>query len=246
MTQALTGKTALVTGASRGLGRAAARRLAGDGAHVLVHYGRSQAEADSLVAEIEAAGGSAEAIAGDLAETSAVEDLAARVTTTLGARKLDILVNNAGIVEHDTTAATLDKLYAVNIRAPFVLTTALEPVIADGGSIVFVTTSVTQFHFPTVMAYAASKGAIDVLIRYLAAEYGPRGIRVNGVAPGAIATDMNPWLDTDEGKANVNAFQALQRVGQPDDVARVIAFLAGPDSGWVTGDIVTASGGSKL
>lgn len=250
MSKPLQGKTALVTGASRGIGRAAAARLASDGAHVLVHYGASQAEAETLVAELAAAGLGAEAIGADLGDAAAVEDLASRVTASLSGKKLDILVNNAGIADytasHETTVETLDRLYAVNVRAPFLLTARLAPTLADGGSVIFTSSIVAKTYFPGVTAYAITKGAVDTLVLFLAGEYGPRGIRVNGVAPGAIATDMSAWLGSEDGKQQAFAMQALQRVGQPEDIASVIAFLAGPDSAWVTGQILSASGGSKL
>jgi NAD(P)-dependent dehydrogenase (short-subunit alcohol dehydrogenase family) len=248
----LAGKIALVTGASRGIGRATARRLAHDGAFVIAHYGASKKDAESLVDEIVRAGGSGVAIGADLADSKAVDRLAAEVRAILRSRdgKLDILVNNAGIAPFvefaKTDEATFDKIFAINVKAPYRLTSALIEFIPDGGRVVFLTTAATKIYFPVIAAYAASKGAIDVLIKDLAAEYGPRGVRVNGVAPGAIQSDMTPFLNEEAGRAQVLSLQALQRVGQVDDVANVIGFLAGPDSAWVTGTILTASGGIKL
>lgn len=248
----LSGKIALVTGASRGIGRATARRLARDGAYVIAHYGASKKEAESLVAEIVAAGGSAVALGADLADSKAVDKLAAEVRAILRGRdgKLDVLINNAGIAPFaeftKTDEETFDRIFAVNVKAPYRLTAALVDVIPEGGRVVFLTTAATKIYFPGITAYAASKGAIDVLIKDLAAEYGPRGVRVNGVAPGAIQSDMTPFLNDEGGRAHVQSLQALQRIGQVDDVANVIAFLSGPDSAWVTGTIVTASGGMKL
>jgi 3-oxoacyl-[acyl-carrier protein] reductase len=254
MTQTLSGKTALVTGASRGIGAATAKRLAKDGAFVIVHYGKSAAAAEALLADIKAAGGQGALVQADLADADAVIALAAKtkeiLTTAKGSNTLDILVNNAGIAHFvgfaETDIATFNETLAVNVTAPFLLTQQLVDVIPDGGRVVMVTTAVTKTYFAGIPAYATSKGAIDTLILYLAAELGPKGIRVAGVAPGAINTDMSAWLGSDEGKATAHAIQALQRVGQPDDIANAIAFLAGPDGAWVTGTIVNASGGTKL
>jgi 3-oxoacyl-[acyl-carrier protein] reductase len=250
----ITGKTALVTGASRGIGKATALRLAANGAFVIVHYGAAEKEAHAVVDQIKAAGGKAAALQADLADPAQVERLAAATRTTLraqtGAERLDILVNNAGIAPFvgfaDTDDATLDRILAVNVKAPYLLTARLADTLPDGGRVIFITTAVTKTYFPGIAAYAASKGAIDTLILHLAAELGPKGVRVTGVAPGAIATDMSAWLGNDDGKKQAHGIQALQRIGQPDDIARVVAFLAGPDGDWVTGHVVTASGGTKL
>lgn len=250
----LAGKTALVTGASRGIGRATAKRLAADGALVIVHYGASEAEAQALVRDIEAGGGQSFALRADLAQTREVIQLAADVARELTARtgsaRLDILVNNAGIAPFagftETDEVTLDRVLAINVKAPYTLTARLAAHLPEDGRVIFLTTAVTKKAFPGIAAYAASKGAIDTLILHLAAEFGPRGVRVSGVAPGAIATDMSAWLGSDEGKAQAHAMQALQRIGQPEDIAGAVAFLAGPDGAWVTGEILTASGGTKL
>jgi 3-oxoacyl-[acyl-carrier protein] reductase len=254
MTLTLTGKTALVTGASRGIGAAIAKRLAKDGAFVLLHYGKSATAAQTVLAEIEALGGHGALLQADLADSDAVIALATQAKETLktrfGTNTLDILVNNAGIAHfvdfQQTDVATLNETLAVNVTAPFILTQQLVDVIPDGGRIVMVTTAVTKTYFAGIPAYATSKGAVDTLILYLAAELGPKGIRVAGVAPGAIETDMSAWLGSDDGKATAHAIQALQRVGQPEDIANAVAFLTGPDGAWVTGTILTASGGTKL
>lgn len=253
-TQPLAGKTALVTGASRGIGRATAKRLAADGAFVLVHYGSAEADAHALVDEIKAAGGKAATVQADLAQSAQVERLAQATRALLrdhtGQERLDILVNNAGVAPFvaftETTDAILDNILAVNVKAPFLLTARLVDIIPEGGRVIFTTTAVTRTSFSGIAGYAASKGAVDVLILHLAAELGGKGIRVTGVAPGAIDTDMSAWLRSDEGKANAHAMQALQRIGQPEDIAGAIAFLAGPDSAWVTGTVLDASGGTKL
>jgi NAD(P)-dependent dehydrogenase (short-subunit alcohol dehydrogenase family) len=251
MSTTLANKTALVTGASRGIGRAIAKRLADDGAHVFVHYNRSQAEADSLVSEIENAGGSAEAIAANLENVSSVDHLVKEIKTRLGNRKLDVLINNAGVLEHpvfgEADGSALDRLLAVNVRAPYQITSGLVSSLADDARVLFTSSIVAKTVFPGISAYALTKGAIDTLTRYLAAELGERGIRVNAIAPGAIDTEMAAdFVGTDEGKAAVQGLQALKRIGQTDDIARVAGFLAGPDSGWVTGQVIDASGGARL
>lgn len=254
MTQTLSGKTALVTGASRGIGAATAKRLAKDGAFVVLHYGKSAVAAEAVLADIRAAGGDGALVQADLGDADAVIALAAKtkdaLKTAKGSSTLDILVNNAGIAHFvgfaQTDVAILNETFAVNVTAPFLLTQQLVDVIPDGGRIVMVTTAVTKTYFAGIPAYATSKGGVDTLILYLAAELGPKGIRVAGVAPGAIETDMSAWLGSEEGKANAFAIQALQRVGKAEDIAATIAFLTGPDGAWVTGTIVNASGGTKL
>ena len=251
MSKPLADKTALVTGASRGIGRAIARRLAADGAHVFVHYNRSAAEADELVSEIEKNGGSAEAVAANLEDVDSVNRLISDVKSRLGDGKLDILVNNAGILEFqnlgDSDVSALDRLLAVNVRAPYQVTSGLVSSLADDARVLFTSSIVAKTVIGGATAYALTKGAIDTLTRYLAAELGERGIRVNAIAPGAIDTDMAAsFIGTDEGKAQISAMQALKRIGQTDDIARVAGFLAGPDSGWVTGQVIDASGGSRL
>lgn len=251
MSKPLSNKTALVTGASRGIGRAIAKRLAADGAHVFVHYNRSEAEADELVQEIARDGGTAEVIGANLESVEAVNSLIADVKAKLGNRKLDVLVNNAGILEYlslgETDVSALDRLLAVNVRAPYHLTSGLVDSLADDARVVFTSSIVAKTVVGGATAYALTKGAIDTLTRYLAAELGERGIRVNAIAPGAIETDMAAgFIGTVEGKSQVSAMQALKRIGQTEDIARVAGFLAGPDSGWVTGQVIDASGGSRL
>jgi NAD(P)-dependent dehydrogenase (short-subunit alcohol dehydrogenase family) len=251
MSQPLANKTALVTGASRGIGRAIARRLASDGAYVFVHYNRSASEAEELVGEIERNGGSAEAVAANLEDIESVNRLIADIKTRLGNRKLDILVNNAGILEYqnlgDSDVSALDRLLAVNVRAPYQITSGLVTSLADDARVLFTSSIVAKTVVGGATAYALTKGAIDTLTRYLAAELGERGIRVNAIAPGAIETDMAAgFIGSDDGKAMVKQMQALKRIGQTDDIARVAGFLAGPDSGWVTGQVIDASGGRRL
>ena len=245
----LTGKTALVTGASRGMGRASALALAASGAQVLVHYGRGAKEADGVVAEIRKAGGRADAIAADLAAPDGPHKLAKLVRDVVGDR-LDILVANAGVSKaatiEETTVEDFDRLFAVNVRAPYFLVQQLLPLLREGSSVILVSSLGARAAVGTLSAYAATKGAIDTLVKYFAAALGPRGIRVNAVAPGVIDTDMSNLVKTDEGKSSVLGMQALKRIGQPDDVGSVVAFLASQDARWITGDTIRVDGGSKL
>src|ERR1700739_2075062 len=241
----LTGKTALVTGASRGIGRATAIALAAAGAQVLVHYGRGTNEADSVVAEIRKAGGRADAIAIDLAAADGAGKLARQARSIVGDR-LDILVANAGVSKaatiEETTVEEFDNLFAVTARAPYFLVQQLLPVLREGSSVILVSSLGAHAAVGTLSAYAATKGAIDTLVKYFAAALGPRGIRVNAVAPGVIDTDMSNLVKTDEGKSSVLGMQALKRIGQPDDVGSVVAFLASQDARWVTRDTTHRGG----
>src|SRR3979411_413683 len=198
----LAGKTALVTGASRGIGRAGALALAAAGAQVLVHYGRGAKEADGVVAKIRKAGGRADAIATDLAAADGASKLARQARSIVGDR-LDILVANAGVLKaatiEETTVEDFDRLFAVNVRAPFFLVQQLLPIMAKGSSIVFLSSLAARAVVGTEPAYAATKGAIDTLVKHFAAQLGGRGIRVNAVAPGVVNTDMSSFTKTDAG-----------------------------------------------
>ncbi|WP_213738047.1 SDR family oxidoreductase [Bradyrhizobium sp. dw_411] len=245
----LTNKTALVTGASRGIGRATARALAAAGARVIVHYGNAAAEAESLVAEIRGSGGKADAVSVDLTASDGAHKLAKEVRTLIGDR-LDILVANAGVASsasiEDQTVAEFDRMFAVNVRAPFFLVQQLLPVLGEGSSVVLLSSLAARASVGVLPAYAATKGAIDTLVKHFGALLGPRGIRVNAVAPGVIDTDMSSFARSDEGRNFTLSIQALQRIGHADDVADVIAFLASDASRWVTGDTVQVGGGSKI
>jgi 3-oxoacyl-[acyl-carrier protein] reductase len=245
----LSNKTALVTGASRGIGRAAARALAREGARVLVHYGRGRAEADSLVSEIRGAGGNAEAIGADLAAGDGAHVLAEKVRTLIDGR-LDILVANAGISKsvpiEGLTVEDFDRLFAVNVRAPYFLVQQLLPVLGDGSNVIFVSSLGARSAVGTLAAYAATKGAVDTLMKQFAAALGPRGIRVNSIAPGVVDTEMSNFAHTESGRQLTMSMQALKRVATPDDIGGVFAFLASDAARWITGHTIAVDGGSKL
>ncbi|GGF37421.1 short-chain dehydrogenase [Aliidongia dinghuensis] len=243
------GKTALVTGASRGIGRATALALAEAGAQVLVHYGKNAAEAEAVVTQIRTAGGRAQAIGADLASPEGPTNLARQVRAIVGER-LDILVANAGIAKmssiEDTTVEDFDALFAVNVRAPFFLVQQLLPILREDSSVIFISSLAAHAAVGTLSAYAATKGAIDTLVKHFAAVLGPRGVRVNAVAPGVVATDMSSFAKTEAGRDATTAMQALKRVAQPEDIAGAIAFLASDAARWVSGDTLRVDGGSKL
>jgi 3-oxoacyl-[acyl-carrier protein] reductase len=252
----LQGKTALVTGASRGIGRATASALAEAGAHVLVHYGRSAQDAESLVAGIHAKGGRAKAIKADLGTRDGATLLAREVRSIVGER-LDVLVSNAGISKaatiKDHTVEDFDNLFATNVRSPFFLVQQLVPVLGEGSNIIVISSlgahavvGKTGLDNPSILAYASTKGALETLVKNWAAILGPRGIRVNAVAPGAIDTDMSNFTKTEAGREVTLGMQALKRIGKPEDVADVVAFLASDAARWITGASIPVDGGSKL
>jgi 3-oxoacyl-[acyl-carrier protein] reductase len=245
----LSGKTALVTGASRGIGRASALALANAGAQVLVHYGKGEKEAATVVAEIRKAGGKAEKVTADLRAPDGPHVLAERVRAIIGNR-LDVLVANAGISKaatiEETTVEDFDNLFAVNVRAPYFLVQQLLPVLCKGSSVVLLSSLAAHASVGTLSAYAATKGAIDTLVKHFAAALGERGIRVNAVAPGVIPTDMSSFAKTDAGRDFALGIQALKRMAEPDDIGAAVAFLASDEARWITGDTLRVDGGSKL
>src|SRR5258705_125931 len=203
----LSGKTALVTGASRGIGRACALALAQAGVQVLVHYGSNEKEADAVVAEIRKTGGRAEKVGADLRQADGPHILAKRARAIVGDR-LDILVANAGISKatsiEDTQIEDFDNLFAVNVRAPFFLVQQLLPALCDGSAIIFTSSLAAHASVGALSAYAATKGAIDTLVKHFASALGARGIRVNAVAPGVVETDMSNLTKTEKiGRAHV-------------------------------------------
>jgi 3-oxoacyl-[acyl-carrier protein] reductase len=253
---ALQGKTALVTGASRGIGRAIASALAEAGAHLLVHYGRSAREAESLVAAIHSKGGHADAIQADLGAPDGAMLLAKGVRSIIGER-LDVLVCNAGISKAakigDYTIEDFDNLFATNVRSPFFLVQQLLPVLGEGSNIIVISSIGARavvgkpgLENPSLIAYASTKGALETLVKNWAAILGPQGVRVNAVAPGVIETDMSNFTKTEAGREIALEMQALKRIGKPEDVADVVAFLASDAARWITGASIPVDGGSKL
>jgi 3-oxoacyl-[acyl-carrier protein] reductase len=252
----LQNKTALVTGASRGIGRATALALAESGAHVLVHYGRSTQEAESLVAEIQAKGGRANAVPADLGTPNGATLLAKQVHSIVGDR-LDVLVLNAAISKAtplaDYTVEDFDNLFATNVRSPFFLVQQLLPVLGEGSSIVVISSLGARMvvgkpglENPSILAYASTKGALETLVKNWAAILGPRGIRVNAIAPGVIDTEISSFTKTEAGREVALGMQALKRIGRPEDIADVVAFVASDGARWITGASIPVDGGSKL
>ncbi|MGW7417596.1 SDR family oxidoreductase [Streptomyces sp. NPDC054863] len=244
----LDGRTALVTGGSRGIGRGIAERLGRDGARVAVHYGTNETAAKEVVGVIEAAGGSAFAIGQELGTPGDAEALWAEFDRH--ADGLDILVNNAGIGTSDSFAsigeAAFDTLFAVNVKAPFFLARWGAERLRDGGRIINISSGLSHASvMPDLIAYAMTKGALDVFTRDLSKTLGPRGITVNSVAPGIIDTDNNAWLrESEEAWKWAASMSALGRVGEPADVADAVAFLASDEGRWVTGHWMDVTGGS--
>lgn len=252
----MTTKIALITGASRGLGKNAALHLAAQGVDIIGTYNSKADEAQALVAEIESLGARAVMLQLDVSQSERFDDFATQVTEVLRSRfdrqHFDFLLNNAGIglMAHfvDTTVAQFDLLMNIHLKGPFFLTQNLLPLMADGGRILNVSSGLTRFALPGYGAYAAMKGAMEVLTRYQAKELGARGISVNTLAPGAIETDFGGGTVRDN--SDVNAYvasnTALGRVGQPDDIGAAIALLLAPGSQWINGQRVEASGGMFL
>jgi NAD(P)-dependent dehydrogenase (short-subunit alcohol dehydrogenase family) len=250
-----TQKIALVTGSSRGLGRAIALQLARSGADIVVTYRERQDEGAAVCAEIEKLGRKAVALPLDVAHTSSFagfrDALAAALRATWGRDRFDFLVNNAGIEAHasfaETTEDQFDRLMNVHFKGVFFLTQALLPLLADGGRIVNTSTGLARFSIPGYAAYASMKGAIEVLTRYLAKELGARKIAVNAVAPGIIETDFTRSALEQPGAREFFAKTiALGRVGVPDDIGGVVDFLCSDAGRWVNAQRLEASGGMLL
>ena len=245
MNSTLKGKVALVTGASRGIGRAIAERLSREGAAVAVNYASNAGEARKVVAEIEASGGKAFAIQADVGRVSEIVRLFDETIARFG--KLDILVNNAGIMfvkpVSAVTEAEFDRIFAVNVKGTFFACQQAATRLADGGRIINMSSSTTARMMPTYGAYVATKGAVEQLTRSLARELGPRGITVNVISPGPTDTELFTDGKTPEQIQQFAQASAFGRLGQPMEIAEVVAFLASDAAGWVTGQNIRVNGG---
>jgi NAD(P)-dependent dehydrogenase (short-subunit alcohol dehydrogenase family) len=247
---------ALITGANRGLGKNAALKLAETGVDLIITYRNNADEANAVVAEIRALGRHAVALQLDVADTRGFADFAGAVGRVLASdwqrTQFDYLVNNAGSGVHasiaETTEAQFDAMVNVHLKGVFFLTQKLLPLLADGGRIVNLSSGLARFSNPGYAAYAAMKGGVEVLSRYMAQELGARGIAVNVVAPGAIETDFGGGVvrDNPAVNAHIASVTALGRVGLPDDIGGAIASLLQPGNRWITGQRIEVSGGMNL
>ncbi|MFF5103296.1 SDR family oxidoreductase [Streptomyces sp. NPDC000134] len=248
------GKTALVTGGSRGIGRAVGRRLAREGALVAVHYGHDATAAERTVKEIEADGGRAFPVHAELGVPGDAATLWAAFDRALAEQDaepgVDILVNNAGITVprriDAVTEADYDRVFAINTKAPFFIVQRGLDRLRDGGRIVNISSVVTRMAYPHLVSYAMTKAALDHLTLTLAQELGPRGITVNAVAPGYTETEINPTLGVPEIRRRYSEASVFGRLGDPADIADVVSFVASDDARWVTGQWIDTSGGAHL
>src|SRR5438045_7670122 len=251
MQYSLQGKTALVTGSSRGIGRAIAQRLATDGALVAIHYGGNDAAANETLKAIEQGGGQACLVKAELGTSGDIDALFSKLEQGLTGQPLDILVNNAAVAPQiaiaQTTPEEFDRIFAINVRAPFFIIQRVLPLISDGGRIINISSGVTWFATPATV-YSMTKGALNVLGRSLANSLGSRNITVNTISPGITDTDMNPSIRDKDVKAvdHVTRMKALGRPGRPADIADAVAFLASDDGRWITGQTLEVNGGLFL
>ncbi|MEU7022624.1 SDR family oxidoreductase [Streptomyces sp. NPDC046203] len=249
-----TGRTALVTGGSRGIGRAISRRLAREGALVAVHYGHDAEAAERTVKEIESEGGQAFPVHAELGVPGDADTLWTAFDRALAERGaepgLDILVNNAGITVPrriaEVTEADYDRVFAINTKAPFFIVQRGLDRLRDGGRIVNISSVATRVAFPAIVSYAMTKAALDYLTLTLAQELGPRGITVNSVAPGYTETEINPTLAIPEIRERYSSASVFGRLGAPADIADVVSFVASDEARWVTGQWIDTSGGVHL
>jgi 3-oxoacyl-[acyl-carrier protein] reductase len=238
-------RAAIVTGASRGIGSVVARKLASNGFAVVVNYAGNAAEAAAVVDQIKKEGGNATAIQADVSNPSDVERLFKQTLDTYG--RIDVVVNSAGIMPLSPIAkndvANFDKVIATNLRGTFLVLAQAAQHVSDGGRIIAFSSSVLAKSFPTYGAYIASKAGVEGLVHVLANELRGRNITVNAVAPGPTGTDLFLKGKTDEQIKELRNLAPLERLGTPDDIARVVSFLAGPDGGWINSQVVRANGG---
>lgn len=251
----LKGKIALVTGASRGIGRSIALHLAQAGALVVVHYSKRKEEAESAVDQIKQDGGAAFTISADLSTFNGINKLYSMMDQSLqkyiGDITFDILVNNAGIGQvltlEETTEESFDEVMNINVKAPFFIIQKALPRLKDGGRIINISSFVTRIASQSVFAYSISKGAINTLTHTLAQQLGARGITVNAILPGIINTEMNAeTLGNRDGQVYAAGLSTFNRWGEPNDIADIVGFLSSSDSRWITGELIDASGGSCL
>jgi 3-oxoacyl-[acyl-carrier protein] reductase len=240
-----TQKVAVVTGASRGIGRAIAHRLAAEGFAVVINYAGDVAAADIAVAQIVSAGGQAIAARADVADPAAVEAMFALTIARFG--RVDVVINNAGIMPlspiADGDLETFDRVIATNLRGTFIVLGQAAKVIADGGRIVALSSSVIAKAFPGYGAYIASKAGVEGLVHVLANELRGRNICVNAVAPGPVATELFLKDKSEPDIERLSKMPPIERLGQPEDIANIVSFLVGPDGGWVNGQVLRANGG---
>ncbi|MFF2912349.1 SDR family oxidoreductase [Paenibacillus sp. NPDC057934] len=241
----LSGKVAVVTGSSRGIGRAIAEELARNGAKVVVNYSSSPDKAEEVVSEIKQNGGEAVAIQADISSVAQLEKLFEETVKVFGA--LDILVNNAGVMMTKPLAAVteedFDKQFSINVKGTFFAIQQAVKHMGQGGRIINFSTSVAGVMFPTYSVYAGSKGAVEQFTRQLAKELGPKGITINAVAPGPVNTELFTVGKSEEQIDGIRKMNAFGRLGEPEDIAGAVAFFASDASGWVTGQTLRVNGG---
>ncbi len=237
--------TAIVTGASRGTGRSIVRRLASDGFSVVVNYAGSVKDAEETVNSIKSAGGNAVAIAGDISQVNDVTELFAKATEAFG--PIQVVVNSAGIMPLSPIAksdiGSFDKVIAINLRGAFLVLAQAAQHVIEGGRIIALSSSVIAKSFPTYGGYIASKAGVEGLVHVLANELRGRNITVNAVAPGPVATDLFLKDKTQTQIEEFKKLNPLERLGQPEDIANLVSFLAGPEGGWINGQVLRANGG---
>jgi 3-oxoacyl-[acyl-carrier protein] reductase len=241
----LGGKVAIVTGASRGIGASIAGRLAQAGAAVVVNYAGRRDAAEQVVRSIEANGGRALAVRADVSKPADAGALFDAAIERFG--RVHILVNNAGVILYkrleETTDAEFDRLFAVNVKGTFNTLREAARRLEDGGRIVNFSSTTTRLMLPTYASYCATKAAVEQLTRVFAKEVGPRGVTVNAVSPGPVNTELFTQGKSDADIQRMASLAALGRIAEPDDIARVVLFLAGDEAGWITGQIIGANGG---